>query len=141
MTFEKISKLGSCSCLLDSNEDTSSEFVRKIAGIELDGVDFENSFDRGADHTKMSCPQICSNAGISINKITSDSLPKILEKYKVTFHINPAQCKYYVRFRFLPKAGVVKHTPNKNDPFHYDLYKADGFTINSISIVSTNPII
>lgn len=35
-------------------------------------------------------------------------------------------------FRILPDAGIIKHTPNKNDGSHYDFYKSDDFSLESL---------
>ena len=137
MTFKKIHSDTDCNCLSKAVIDTASEFVRKLRKNNVEEKDFLTHWEREIRPETEDCETICSYKGLSINQITPEYENQILEKYKTTFTINPKKGAYYLKFRLNEDTGKVSYTPEVDDKSHYNLYKADDFTLEKIVIVET----
>ncbi len=137
MEFKDIHTDTHCNCLNNAVIDTSSEFVRKLGKDHVVDKDFLTHWERQLRPEMEDCETICSYKGVSINQITLDSENQILEKYKTTFNINPSKGAHYLKFRLSGNACKVNYTPEDNDKSHYNLYKADNFTLDEIVIIDT----
>ena len=49
-----------------------------------------------------------------------------------TFSISPKHKDSIFVFRMIQGAGLIEHTPNKNDATHHDFYKSDGFSLEML---------
>ena len=134
MDFEKIKNGSQCDCLKGSEIDIEGEYIRKIKKDIVLENDFQTHWERGLHRDENDCDKICSYKSVSINKILSDSLAQIMNKYKITFRFNPAKGFCCARFKLRENAGKVKHSPTNIDPTHYNFFKADDFTLDSINI-------
>ena len=137
MTFDKIHSDTDCNCLSKAVIDTSSEFVRKLRKDNVEDKDFLTHWEREIRPETEDCETICSYKGVSINRITPEYENLILEKYKTTFTINPKKGAHYLKFRLNEDTGKVSYTPEEDDKSHYNLYKADDFSLEKIVIVET----
>jgi len=137
MTFEKIHSDTKCDCLPKALIDTSSEFVRKLRKHNVEDKDFLTHWEREIRPETEDCDTICSYKGVSINQLTPEFENQILEKYKTTFTINPIKGAHYLRFKLNEDTGKVNYTPEEDDKSHYNLYKADDFSLEKIVIIET----
>lgn len=137
MTFEKIHSDINCDCLSNAVTDTLNEYVRKLGKDKVEDRDFRTHWERQIRPETEDCETICSYKGLSINQITPEYENQILEKYKTTFTINPKKGAHYLKFRLNEDTGKVNYTPQNDDKSHYNLYKADDFTIEKIIIIET----
>jgi len=137
MTFEKIHSDTDCNCLSKTVIDTSSEFVRKLRKVTVEDKDFLTHWEREIRPETDDCDTVCSFKGVSINQITAEFENQILAKYKTTFNINPKKGAHYLKFSLNEDTGKVKYTPEEDDKSHYNLYKADGFSLDKIVVIET----
>ncbi|MCU0359637.1 MAG: hypothetical protein MUF75_02790 [Bacteroidia bacterium] len=137
MTFDKIHSNTNCDCLAKAVIDTSSEFVRKLRKDTVEDKDFLTHWEREIRPATEDCETICSYKGVSINQMTPEYETQILEKYKTTFTINPKKGAHYMKFRLSKDSGKVNYTPEEDDKSHFNLYKADEFTLEKITVLET----
>lgn len=137
MTFDKISIDIKCDCLSGAHIDTENEYVRKLKKDVLDEKDFLTHWERGLHHDNTECEEICSYKGISINMINPEFEEQILTKYKTTFSFNPKKGAYILKFKLKDGAGKVKFAPLEDDQSHYNLFKADNFSLLSLEVIDT----
>jgi hypothetical protein len=142
MNFTKLHQDTTCNCIENTENDTTTIFARKINKPEPRERDFLSKWEKvtlnGQLPTLSNCIEICGFKGISMNIWTTETQLKIIEKYVTTFQITPKHKDSIFVFKFKNEAGLVAFTPNKNDPFHFDFYKADDFDLqflDSIDII------
>ena len=130
MTFDDILKDTNCDCFKEIFEDNESLFARKInKPIPLD-KDFASHWERGK--RAENCKEICGYKGLSINLWNETTKNDVIEKFLTTFSITPKHKDSIFVLKFLPQAGVVKHTPNKHDETHFDFYNSDDFSLDML---------
>jgi len=132
MTFEKLHSDTSCDCVEDLNEDTEAIFSRRISGKQLKEKDFRSYWERGKRPESEKCSGICDFKGVSINILSSFNENEVFEIYKESRKINPNISKYITKFKLKSNAGIPKPDPIENNPFHYNFFKCDEFSIEKI---------
>ncbi|MDQ1855770.1 hypothetical protein [Chryseobacterium sp. WLY505] len=145
MNFNKIDNNTECNCLHDSYVDLNSHFARRVRKApDMKDADFKSHFERGRITESSQCEDICGLHGVSIeiwNDVSSDVLMK---KYQATANYSPKHKNNLSIFVIKSSAGRIKHTPRQIDeynPFHYDLYKEDCFTVDCLELIEMIPLI
>ena len=137
MTFENLHADTDCNCISGAFIDTTNEYVRRLKKDAVQDSDFLTHSERGIVSPLDDCENICSYKGVSINQLRVEFVEQILTKYKTTFKINPKKGAHYLKFKFKEEAGKVKFAPEEDDQSHYNFFKADNFTLNSLDIIDT----
>ncbi len=140
MSFDTLHSDTDCDCLQDTTQDFVNLYVRKIEKPILKEKDLRTHWERAKRPDVYECINVCSYKGMSVNIWNESSQTSTLNKFLTTFKFAPSNRKdsMYV-FRFKEDAGLLKHTPDEGDLFHYDFYKCDGFSENmleSVEIIS-----
>ena len=130
MKFEKLLQDTECDCLERAIEDTKNLFARKINKPNPLNKDFYSHWERGK--RAVECKNICGYKGISVNKWSENDKNAIINKFLTTFSISPKHKDGIFVFRIIEGAGLIEHTPNKNDVTHYDFYKSDDFSLEML---------
>lgn len=139
MEFNKLhSQIEPCNCTSEAAEDKASIFVRKIDEKKVKDRNFVSKWEAGKAGTRTDCKGKCSAKGISVS--SANDRDKVIEIFKTSFSIAPGFHPVVCFFKFQENAGLVKHTPSKNNSFHHDFYKSDTFTLNDISVVEYLPL-
>lgn len=140
-TFLSILANTDCDCLENSQWEAEVTFIKKIDGPELKEKDFVTYWEKGKQPATDACEDDCGLRGISINRLDNElQLKKILQVYKETLTIKPNGKTKYIKFSIKLEAGRYKHTPTTYSNDHHDFYKADGFSINRISVQEVGPV-
>ena len=142
MTFVETLANVACPCTDKCSSDADIKFIKKIDGPAIKDKDFLTYWEKGNEPETNECVDICGDRAVSINCIKNASeLVATLEVYKRTLNIKPKGKTKYILFTIPKGNGLHKSTPSVENPTHYDFYKADGFTVSGLSIISTNPIV
>ncbi|MBN8653716.1 MAG: hypothetical protein J0L67_19965 [Cytophagales bacterium] len=132
MTFEKLHSDVKCNCTDKAESDTVNEYVRKLKKDTIQDSDFATHWERGIKPERDECEDICSYKGVSINQFKEEFEKLIVSKYINTFTINPKKGAHYLKFKLKEETGKVKFTPEDDDQSHYNLFKSDTFTLESL---------
>jgi hypothetical protein len=136
MTFENIHSDIECDCLKGADVDTESHFGRKVNNPELKLKDFNSKWDKDTKNRPVgNCAEICSFKGISLSIMNEEHKPKVIDIFKQLFPISPSYKPHLCVIQLGTNSGMVKPTPLENNPYHYDLYKADEFAFEEIKQV------
>ncbi len=138
MNFNNILNDTKCECLVKTKQDITIFFARKINKPLPLEKDFISHWERGkrADD----CKGICGFKGLSINEWNKKTEMVVINKFLTTFAISPKHKDSILIFKFLPNAGLIKHTPTKEDKAHYDFYKSDEFTLEMLENYNIIPL-
>jgi hypothetical protein len=129
MTFEHIQSDTHCDCISGASEDIICIYVRKIQKPISRDKDWLSYWEVGKRPIVDDCSVVCSFKGLSVNLWSELSKRNTLDKFLTTFKFSHSNKKNSLLvFKIKPGAGLVKHTPEVNDPYHYDFYKCDNFT-------------
>lgn len=137
MTFEKLNIDTNCDCLKGSVEDSENEYFRRLKRQVCSDDDFLTHWERGINKDSTDCRIICSTKGVSVNVIENENNEQIIDKYKVTFSINPKIGNHLLKFKLKSGAGMVKRAKTKDNTSHCNFYKADDFTLSNLDIIET----
>ena len=130
MTFDKLLHDTECDCLERAIEDGKNLFARKINKPNPLDKDFYSHWERGKRADE--CKNICEYKGISVNKWNENDKRAIIKKVLTTFSISPKHKDSIFVFRMIQGAGLIEHTPTKNDATHHDFYKSDEFSLEML---------
>ncbi len=136
MTFENLHHDTECNCTDNAEKDTANEYIRKLKKDVVQDSDFHTHWERGIKSEAKECDDVCSYKAVSINQSKGDSERLIVNKYLNTFSINPKKGAHYVKFKLKDNTGKVKFAPEVDDQSHYNLFKSDTFTLDSIITIS-----
>jgi hypothetical protein len=132
MTFSQLHENIDCDCVRNSRENTEDSFARKVTKIKkAKEADFKTHHERGKQPADGSCESICSCRGLSIDIWNTETKDKIFDKLNKSYDISPGLKKVLLVVKLKKNAGHVAPTPTADNPFHYDLYKADSFKVES----------
>lgn len=129
-----------CNCIEGSNEDVVNNYALKTTKDNLRIQDFHSYHDKGKPFTDTNCDKICSFRGVSISLYNNDTKDYILNVYKELFPLSPGYKPYVKIIKFGEECGNVKHTPSKNNDYHFDFYKCDTFAIEKIEVVEVKEL-
>jgi hypothetical protein len=132
MTFNQLHENIECNCVVNSAENTSNHFARNVSKTtKVKATDFRSHHERGKIQTDNSCKTVCSYRGVSIDIWNEESKKKISDRLNRSHEISPGVKKVLLIFKLKKDAGQIEFSPTSDNPFHYDLYKADGFDSQS----------
>jgi len=126
MEFESIHVDTDCNCIYGASQDIDSIYVRKISNLEVLEKDLKSHWEKGT-RIDDDCNLICGYKGLSINIWNENSQKSIITKFLLTFGISQKSKSSLYIFKFKENAGLLKHTPTKDDEHHYTFYKSDNF--------------
>jgi hypothetical protein len=135
MTFENLHNDTHCKCIDGAVDDMTNEYIRKLKKETIQNSDFLTHWERGIRPPVSDCENICSYKGVSINQFKQEFEELIVSKYRNTFTINPKKGAHYLKFKLKEDAGKVKFAPEDDDQCHFNLFKADTFTLSSLVII------
>lgn len=134
MKFERIHENIDCDCVEGAAQDLQNVYARKINKPNVLDTDLKSHWEKGSRNSG-DCRQICGLKGLSMNIWNKDSRDKAIEKYLTTFKITTKSKNSIYLFKFKKNAGVIVHTPSSGNPYHYDFYKSDNFSIDMLEEV------
>ena len=135
MTFDNLHKDTTCNCIDGAVIDIENEYIRKLKKDTLQNSDFLTHWERQIKPQIENCENICSYKSVSINQFQKEFENLIINKYKNTFKINPKKGAHFLKFKLKNNTEKVKFAPEEDDESHYNLFKSDTFTINSLVII------
>ena len=136
MTFNNITNDTNCNCFDVAAENVTSLFARVLKKSKVTDKDFFSHWER--NHRAVECEKICGLKGVSVSKIDDNEIKgKIVSYYSEVFKVSPNYKRGVLIFKLKNDAGIFKSTPSKNNPYHHDLYKSDGFTLKLVDEIET----
>jgi hypothetical protein len=140
----KLDESSTCTCMDGAQENTEITFMRRISVKDkVKTGDFKAGIEKENVIAVETCDDFCSLREISINDSDNYDEASIVENYKESMmrnkiHIFSPQLKLnYCKFKLTSVSGHVKYTPQHGHESHFDLYKKDTFTLDSLQIVNT----
>lgn len=141
MTFNNLHDGIECDCLEGAEVNVDSQFGRKVNKPLLRLKDFESHWDKDSDNRPVgNCTEICSFKAISLSKMDGENKPKVIEIFKQLFPLSPRYRPHICVIQLGVNSGMVKATPQENNPYHHDLYVADEFVFEEIIQVEMIPL-
>ena len=145
MKFTDISSVAHCDCLNDAVENTTDLFARKVnKSPNLRIQDFRNQIEKGRIPVNESdCEEVCGLRGVSVDIWTEESQGTIMQKYQNTLKFSPKAKNNVCVVKFAKDSCLLKYTPYQKpdyNPYHYDLFKEDSFSEESMEVVTMVPI-
>ncbi|WP_025144514.1 hypothetical protein [Pedobacter jeongneungensis] len=145
MQFTKISEGNTCNCLTDTIENNTDKFVRKVTkSPTLKDRDFRTHAERGkVAEDKNDCNEVCGKNALSFEIWNSQSSDLLMKKYLTTLALSPQSKNNLCLVSFKPNSGLTKYTPDQIEynEFHYDFYKEDSFSIDSLELIEMIPLV
>lgn len=139
MKFNKLHENTDCNCIENAVINDSTLFARKINKPLPLEKDFLSKWEKAELNGHLpdfpNCKDLCGFKGISINAWTNESQQQIIDKYLTTFKISPKHKDSIFIFKLKKEAGLVEFTPNRNDRFHFDLFKTDDFELELLDTI------
>ena len=145
MNFDELNKSlpENCDCLEKSIEDLTHTYARHFNKPTVRSQDMltkwekytnTNAFPKNLDLND--CVELCGLKGLSVDIWNEESKEAVIQRYLKTFKIiSPKNKNAILIFKLKLSAGKFRHTPREHDKFHYDFYKADGFTIDLVEVI------
>ncbi len=137
LSFESLNNDTSCNCLDGAYPDDQSSFALKTNKPLLRDVDFSSKWDKGERPETDDCKVICSKKGVSLSLLNTDNVNEVNSIYQKLFPIAPKYKPYITTIKLAATSGLVKHTPSRNNAYHFDFYKSDSFEISQIKLIET----
>jgi CRISPR/Cas system CSM-associated protein Csm4 (group 5 of RAMP superfamily) len=131
MTFKQITSDTSCDCLKEAFEDNTSIYSRLLKRDTVTDKDFLSKWEK--NNRPEGCELTCLMKGVSINKIDSDEVKEKVKDIYRRFKLSPKYKTGVLLFRLAPGAGVIRHTPSPDNPYHHTLYKSDEFSLDMLT--------
>lgn len=129
-----------CNCLENATVTFDKQFARHIYKPNVRPQDFYSKWEKWKNNNAFpldfdynNCKQICGNKGVSIHVWENASKETIINEYLNNFKITGKAQNSILIFKLRENAGAVVYTPQSSNPYHYDFYKADNFSLDSIA--------
>lgn len=140
MEFNTIKEGTVCNCFDNANEDLQNNFAIKTMKSELRVQDFNSYWEKGKRPITNECEEICSLKGVSISIFNDETKDAVINIFKSLFPLAPKYKPYLSVVKLYDKSGLVKHTPNEINQYHYDLYKCDTFDYANVELININEL-
>ena len=134
MEFKKINEGINCNCIENAKEDIENNYALKTNKENLREQDFVTYHEKNKVPLTDKCDEICSLRGLSISIFNDTTKDKVVDIYRELFKLAPKYKPYIYVISFTENLGLVKHTPNDMNEFHYDFYKCDTFDFGKVNI-------
>jgi hypothetical protein len=144
MEFDLLHEDTDCNCTDGATQDFQNLYARKINKPDISEKDLKTHWERGKRPDSLSCVCVCGYKGVSVDSWNESSEDVVIGKFLTTFRITPRHKDSIYIFRLKQDAGLLKHTPTKDDPFHYDFYKSDEFKqqmLEEVEIISLSGLL
>ena len=135
LTYTKLHLNLDCDCIINAMSDTISNFGRKTNKSSLRINDFKSNWEKNGSEEDGNCKRKCSHRSISLSKITVENKELVLDVFRETFRIAPSYKPYINIIKLKETAGVVKKSPSRNNPHHYDFFKCDTFALTDVETI------
>ena len=129
-----------CDCLSQTplSENPEIAFVRAIKKRMVSIEDFLSGRERGLRMVLKGCKDACKYRGVSINRLDSNT-EAIRSHWEAVRLISPrglkpTSNKFVCAFSIRVGAGKIWDTSNNRPEAHHTLLKADGFSLELISV-------
>lgn len=143
MTFQKLhaglDKRCKCQELGPAVENFTYTFARRVDNDPPTDLDFRSEHEK-RNETRNNCYQNCKWRGVSMNRITPDNEIELIEDWRDIIRnatrerLGKLQFKA-CKFRLKRGSGLVWDTRTERNPSHYDLLKADTFSVGTVEII------
>lgn len=133
MEFSKLHVDCNCNCTEGATEDTNLHYVIKTMKNVLRENDFKSYWEKGRNDESIDCDKICSLKGNSVSILNNE----VRGIFKQLFGLAPNYKPYFTIIKFGLKCGVLKSTPNTQNPYHYDFYKSDSFEHTQVELIES----
>jgi hypothetical protein len=140
MEFKNLNECAVCNCIQDAKEDYQSNFALKTMKTELRIQDFNSYWDKGKRPISNQCEEICSLKGVSVSIFNDETKEAVLEIFKSLFPLAPKYKPFLSVVKLYDKSGLVKHTPNELNQYHFDFYKSDNFDFAKVELINVNEL-
>ncbi|HLY68263.1 MAG TPA: hypothetical protein VKR53_00960 [Puia sp.] len=138
MQFTKLHTDCNCDCTENCRDDTQTSFAIKTTFEKLDEIDFKSYWEMGRRDSKSnSCHAICALKAQSMSIMTEATKDVVKDIFKQIFRITPGYIQYLAVIKFNDNCGMVKASPSKRNPHHYDFLKCDDFKIENVELISS----
>ncbi len=143
MEFKQLHSGTNCDCISSAVENYVASFSRKVSDkpnlLHIRNFRLPTKF---RDAPFVDCKTHCATKSLSIDIFNGENESFLCKLHSESVGIAPAFRSQLLVFKIKEEGGMVKPTPSKKNPYHYDLYCPDGFEpevcIEAIKTVKLN---
>lgn len=138
MTFDNLLNDTNCDCISNAVNDTDSAFGLVTKNDTLRETYFRTKWEKGQRPDNLTdCKKVCSKKGLSISLFDNDTMDKVISVFSQLFASAPGYKGFISVIKLDIESGVVKSTPSKINPHHFDFYKSDQFDLDKVKCIQS----